>query len=406
MNNRKLVKLWERPSYDGNGFTYYLLYIDETGKRRQKSLGHADRRKAERERDQFERHLRTNPADACSLTIKEFARDSFERTGNQIRESSRNEYASVVNDFAVMIGNIDYRKITLEHGEKYRQACLDKGNSPATVAKKLTHMKCLFQLAVKRRQLDENPFRFIDMPRIPKKKISIYTDAECQNMLKVAAQHCRDMDPLDGLRWDILVAVALTTGMRRAELLNCTWADVDFEKQIISIRPKRNTDTTWQWDIKDADERTVPLTEDVTVLLAEHQSKQPVGYPYVFVPAKRYDYIQNLRRRGKWKYCDARLKIVSNFRRKFQKILTAANARKGQFHDLRRTAITNWFVNGMNENDVMVLAGHSNFETTHKFYLAVANDLVDRARKASATAIGSNLLQICCTRQWDENARR
>ena len=43
MKAKKLVTLWERPSYDGNGFTYYLLYTDETGKRRQKSLGHADK---------------------------------------------------------------------------------------------------------------------------------------------------------------------------------------------------------------------------------------------------------------------------------------------------------------------------------------------------------------------------
>jgi len=38
----------------------------------------------------------------------------------------------------------------------------------------------------------------------------------------------------------------------------------------------------------------------------------------------------------------------------------------------------------MSEHDVMVLAGHSNFATTHEFYLAVADDLVDRARRAVA----------------------
>ena len=47
---KQLVKLWERPSYDGKKFTYYLLYTDEQGRRRQKSLGNADRRKAERQR--------------------------------------------------------------------------------------------------------------------------------------------------------------------------------------------------------------------------------------------------------------------------------------------------------------------------------------------------------------------
>ena len=50
---------------------------------------------------------------------------------------------------------------------------------------------------------------------------------------------------------------------------------------------------------------------------------------------------------------------------------------------MRNTAITSWFANGMSEFDVMKLAGHSDFKTTHKFYLAVADDLIDRARVAS-----------------------
>jgi hypothetical protein len=44
-------------------------------------------------------------------------------------------------------------------------------------------------------------------------------------------------------------------------------------------------------------------------------------------------------------------------------------------------------------NDVMVLAGHPNFATTNKIYLAVANNLVDRTRRASAPSFSQNLLQ-------------
>jgi len=41
----------------------------------------------------------------------------------------------------------------------------------------------------------------------------------------------------------------------------------------------------------------------------------------------------------------------------------------------------------MSEHDVMVLAGHSSFATTHGFYLAVADDLVDRVRVATAQGL-------------------
>jgi len=46
-----------------------------------------------------------------------------------------------------------------------------------------------------------------------------------------------------------------------------------------------------------------------------------------------------------------------------------------------------WFVNGMSEHDVMVLAGHSSFATTHEFYLTMADDLVRCARVATAQGL-------------------
>jgi len=57
-------------------------------------------------------------------------------------------------------------------------------------------------------------------------------------------------------------------------------------------------------------------------------------------------------------------------------------------------AISMWFANGMSEHDVMVLAGHSSFATTHKFYLAVADDLVHRARVATAQGLRQKLVHF------------
>ena len=47
---RKLVRLWKRPTFDGRKYTFYLVYYDKDGRRKQKALGHADKRKAEKQR--------------------------------------------------------------------------------------------------------------------------------------------------------------------------------------------------------------------------------------------------------------------------------------------------------------------------------------------------------------------
>ena len=391
---KQLVKLNKRPTWDGCGFTYFLRYEGKDGKRKWETLGHANRRKAERQRDQKEKELQMGYIAPDSMKLRDFTKDSLARTGDQIRESTQRETKSAMKDFVATIGNIDFRSVNLAHGELYLQACLDRGNAKGTIAKKLRHIKRVFKLAVNRKQLDENPLQYIAMPRSSKKKVNIYTDDQCRRILKAVQEYTAEWNPKTSVKWDLIITVALATGMRRAELLNCTWADIDFDAQTIEVNPKENTKNTWEWLIKDSDHRTLPLTEEIVQMLVDHHAQQPEGYPYVFVPTARYDYIQNvLRPKGKWTLSDSRLKVVNNFKRSFDKILRRAGVKTGTIHDTRRTAISMWFANGMSEYDVMTLAGHSSFATTHKFYLAVADDLVHRARVATAQGLCQKMVQ-------------
>ena len=404
---KQLVRLWERPSYDGKRFRYYLLYTDEQGRRRQKSLGHADRRKAERQRAQFEHRLVMGFVEPDSMKLRDFVEDSLTKTGDQIRESTQNGYRSAMKDFTQVIGDIDYQRVSLGDAEVYRQRCLDKGNSPATVKKKLTQLKSLFATAVERRQLEENPLRYIKMPKCPENEIHIYSDDECERIVKAAQDITKHSHSQRRPKWDLLILVALSTALRRGELLNCTWADIDFAEQTIKVSPKANTAVTWEWLIKDTDRRTLPLTDMLTQLLVNHQNRQPEGHPYVFVPTVRYNYIQKeLRAKGKWIYSDSTSKVVTCFSYGFHKILRKAGVEEGQFHDLRRTAICNWFREGLKEFEIMRLTGHATFATTHKYYLRVRDDLVDRAREATARGLCQNLLQNCCSSDFRSPKRK
>jgi integrase len=392
---KTLVNLNKRSLCGGRKFTYVLRYRDENGKRKWETLGHADQRKAEKQRAQKEKELRMGYVEPGSMRLTDFTKDSLARTGDQIRESTRQITEAAMSDFIRIIGNIDFQSVTLAHGELYRQTCLDRGNSKATVAKKLRHLKRLFQLAVNRKQLDENPLQHIAMPKVPKKKINIYSDEQCRQILKASQDYVDKMDRSSTLRWDLFITVALATAMRRAELLNCTWRDVDFDAETIEVCSKQKTKETWQWLVKDADRRTLPLTEEIVQMLAAHQAQQPEGYPYVFVPPARYEYIQRvLRSRSTWSFVDSSMKVVNNFRRQFNRIQRKAGVKQGTFHDFRRTAISMWFANGMSEHDVMVLAGHASFATTHEFYLAVADDLIHRAKAATAQGLRQKLVHF------------
>ena len=379
---KQLVGLRIKPSRDGRSFKYFIDYTDPNGKRIRKSLGHADRKKAERQRAQFERELRMGIVEPDSMKLSDFLSDCLVRTRRQVKEATLEEYDSTMRQFLKVSGDIDIRSVEHVHGELFIQSCLDGGNRPATVSKKIGNMKRLFQLAVERGQLEINPFRFVRKPKTSQGKIHTYTDEECRRLVR-EAQKLQIGAPF---RWDILILIALCTGMRRGELLNTTWQDIDFAGQKINVSPKDDTEHTWQWHIKDTDRRSVPLTDEVVKLLVGLQAEQPEGSTYVFVPPQRYDRIQQARQAGKWTVRQGKCP-VGNFRRQFLLILSHAGIKQGTFHDFRRTCITNWFAYGLSEFEVMVMAGHASFETTRRFYMAIRSDLIDRARQASSEAM-------------------
>ena len=276
-----------RPSRDGKTFKYFLDYKDENGKRRQTSLGHSDWRKAKQQKSQKERELHMGVTVPQSMKLSSFLKDSETRSRGQVRESSLVERNTAMRHLIEAIGDIDYLKVEHHHGERFVQACLDRGNSLSTVNKKVSGVKRIFQLAVERDQLERNPFRHVRKRKVPRQKVHVYNDDECDRLVRSATEFLYHSTRTPCVPWDLLIVLALCTGMRRGELLNSTWRNIDFDKLTIDVSPKKDTDQTWEWLIKDVDRRTLPLTEEVVSLLAEHQERQPEGYPYVFVPPKR-----------------------------------------------------------------------------------------------------------------------
>ena len=86
------------------------------------------------------------------------------------------------------------------------------------------------------------------------------------------------------------------------------------------------------------------------------------------------------------------LNPLNNFNKQFERIRQMAGIESGQFHDLRRTCISTWLEQGLKEHEVMNLAGHAKFGTTHSFYFAVSRELHHCARKVSSVTLGQDFI--------------
>jgi integrase len=170
------------------------------------------------------------------------------------------------------------------------------------------------------------------------RKVRVFTDQECHSLCRAARQY---EEKGSRVGWELLIRVCLGTGMRRGELMNTTWRNIDFANMTIDVSPKLDRTDTWEWHIKDTDRRTLPLTAELAKLLVEHQMSQPEGNPYVSVPRARYEHIRQLRRAGQWSVDKGRCPL-SKFCHHFNKIRRLAGIETGTFHDLRRTCLSNW----------------------------------------------------------------
>ncbi len=161
-------------------------------------------------------------------------------------------------------------------------------------------------------------------------------------------------------------------------MLNLTWPNIDFDKNLICIRAKQSTKQTIEWEPKDHENRIVPMLEQTSQLLADLQATSIEEHAYIFILPKRFARIKQREKAGKW---NSRSEIINNVSRDFDVIRRYSGIDRCTLLDLRRSAITNW-AQHLPIQVVQQFAGHSNITTTRKYYLTVRSEDIVSASKA------------------------
>jgi integrase len=147
------------------------------------------------------------------------------------------------------IGNLPLKNIRLFHIEEFKQARL-KTVSRITVNISLRTLRAGFQLAADWGLVAENPARKCKLLRVPMKESAFLNE---DAFLNVCSQ-------TKDIRFRRFLWLAGLTGMRRGELLNLHWEDLDFQEQLIRIRNRSN------FVVKGLRPRTIPMPGSIRSL--------------------------------------------------------------------------------------------------------------------------------------------
>jgi integrase len=134
-----------------------------------------------------------------------------------------------------------------------------------------------------------------------------------------------------------VITVALNTGLRRGEILNLKWSQLDFANVFIKLEKT-----------KSGKARTVPMNSLVVNTLKQLEQNKDHD-EYLFWNGKSNKPIQDIRKAFK-RSCDAA--GITNLR----------------FHDLRHNFASSLVENGVDIVTVSELLGHSNINLTAKRY--------------------------------------
>ncbi len=233
---KNLVKTWLRRNRKGT-YVYYLRWIGEDGKEKYQSLGHSDKRDAERQRREKELELTSEAERPEKMKLTELLEDYLERTRTQIEPSTAKAAKYCMKDFITAIADVYADRITYKYCERFQQYCVDKGLRPASVNTHIKLVKRIFSLVVKRGQLEQNPFHGFPLMKVPKKAVCVFSKDEFERILATAPSAI----------WKARFLLAKTAGLRRGEVLNLTVSDIDFAGGKVFAQPKEDTKFTWRW---------------------------------------------------------------------------------------------------------------------------------------------------------------
>lgn len=202
----------------------------------------------------------------------------------------------------------------IEHYKRHRREKV----SPATVNRELACLKHLFSMAIKWGKVGTNPVKQVKLFREEKKPPRVLSEEDTQALIEAANGHLKP-----------ILVVAVNTGMRRGEILNLKWENVDLANRAITVEKAKN----WKF-------RQIPMNDTV------------------------FEAVKGLPKNGDYVFPGRDGKPFGSIKTAFKAAIKRAGIVPCRFYDLRHTFASRLVMAGVDLVTVKELLGHSQIATT------------------------------------------
>ncbi|MFH2201693.1 MAG: site-specific integrase [Elusimicrobiota bacterium] len=333
-----MARIYKRA--DKKGGIWYLDYVVE-GRRVRKRIGQS-KRLAELAKADIQVKLERKEIGFArsDKKLEDLVREYLRHSQAKTTPMSHKLNIQVLEKLKGALGSARLKNITHFQIEKFKNKRREDGAKPGTVNRELAVIKALFNRGVEWGFLIKSPAQGVKKLKEAKRQARFFSQAEVSKILSSADEVLRPM-----------LAVYVHTGLRRDELLNLTWEDVDLERRLLIVQAKDG------WSPKDYEVRHIPLND------------------------KALQALKGLRRNGKKGrvFCgpDGKPYLADFVTKKFKKHLKRIGI-DGHLHALRHTFASHLVMQGVDLHAVAKLLGHASTKTT-EIYAHLSPDFLKSA---------------------------
>lgn len=200
----------------------------------------------------------------------------------------------------------------------------------ATVVRYMASLSHAFSVAVKDWQwIDDSPLRKVTKPKEPRGRERFLSDSERNALLQACkASTSRFLHTV--------VVLALSTGMRRGEIMSLNWAQIDILRGRILL-----------YETKNDSSRAVPLTGLALAMVSDLAKVRRIDTDLVF-------------------YGDAGTQPV-DLTKPWSTALGKAKLTNFRFHDLRHSAASYLAMNGATTIEIAAVLGHKTLQMVKRY---------------------------------------
>jgi len=325
----------------------------ETNKR--KKVYCKTKQEAVRKRNEMLRELeRGILATGPQRKLGEYIQDWLENVHkSKLRIGTYFNYRKSVKHIVADLGDIWLQKLTPQQVQKFLSKKLDEKLSPKYVYEMYGVLSLALDNAVKWGYVSRNVCELVTRPRKVKPEIAPLSLEQAQRF----KQHIR------GHRLEVLIMMAVVTGMRRGELLSLRWSDIDFNHG--SLHVMHTVDRFPGHGYVEGEPKSTAGT-------------RPIRIPGFLLDMLKRHRIQQLNQKTQTKKWEDRDLVFPNLRggylhpnhmgEAFRELLEQAQLPPIRFHDLRHSAATILLSMGVNIKVIQELLGHSDIAITLRVY--------------------------------------